>query len=144
MSENDRKSLKLTKIDTNRDLKGCNGTLRLQCPCGYKAFVNMSGGSNEGQTFDELVTQNIVTNNLKVNEMGKFFTGINMSAVNFNGQVSGINLEHSRMSNMRNELYIDIIKKKDELEDAMLKKVLEQNDIPKFSYDAYYSDRYEC
>ena len=103
----------------------------------------MSGGSSEGQKFDELVTQNIVTNSLKVKEMGKFFTGINMSAVNFNGQVSGINLEHSRMSDMRNELYIDIIKKKDELEDAMLKKVLEENDIPKFSYDAYYSDRYD-
>ena len=103
----------------------------------------MSGGSYEGQKFDELVTQNIVTNNVKVKEMGKFFTGINMSAENFNGQVSGVNLEHSRMTDLRNELYVDIIKKKNELEDAMLKKVLEQNEIPKFSYDAYYSDRYD-
>ena len=103
----------------------------------------MSGGSSEGQKFDELVTQNIVTNNLKVKEMGKFFTGINMSAENFNGTVTGINLEHARLADMRNELYTDIIKKKDELEDAMLKKVLEQNEIPNFSYDAYYSDRYD-
>ena len=27
----------------------------------------------------------------------KFLTGINMSAENFNGQVSGVNLEHSRI-----------------------------------------------
>ena len=131
----------MTKND--QKFKGCSATLRLQCPCGYKAFVNMSGGSYEGQKFDELVTQNIVTNNLKVKEMGKFLTGINMSAENFNGQVSGVNLEHSRMTDLRNELYVDIIKKKNELEDAMLKKVLEQNEIPKFSYDAYYSDRYD-
>ena len=141
MSENDRKSLKLTKKDTNRDLKGCNGTLRLQCPCGYKAFVNMSGGSNEGQTFDELVTQNIVTNNLKVAELDKFFVGINMRAENYNGQITGINIEHARMSQLRTELYADIIQKKCALEDQMLQQVVESNENPEFSFDAYYSDR---
>ena len=128
-------------MDPHFDFKGCNGTLRLQCQCGYKAFVNMSGGSNEGQQFDELVTQNIVTNNLKIGEMQKFLTGINMRAENFNGQISGINLEHTRMSDMRNELYADIIQKKCTLEDEMMAKVVQASDNPEFSYDAYYSDR---
>ena len=128
------------KSDYN--FKGCNGTLRLQCPCGYNAFVNMSGGSNEGQEFDELVTQNIVTNSLKVAELEKFFVGINMRAENYNGHVSGVNLEHARMSSMRNELYLDIIKKKSDLEDQMMKQVVASSDNPEFSFDAYYSDRY--
>ena len=129
----------MTKIDQN--FKGCNATLRMQCPCGYNAFVNMSGGSSEGQAFDELVTQNIVTNSLKVAELEKLFVGINMRAVNYNGQVSGINLEHSRMFSIRNEFYLDIIKKKSDLEDEMIKKVVEASDHPEFSFDAYYSDR---
>ena len=125
---------------SNFDLKGCNGTLRLQCPCGYNAFVNLSGGSSEGQQFDELVTQNIVTNNLKVAEMKKFLTGINMRAENYNGQISGINLEHARMSDLRKELYADIIQKKSTLEET-LAKVVQDSDNQEFSFDAYYSER---
>ena len=101
----------------------------------------MSGGSSEGQKFDELVTQNIVTNNLKVAELEKLFVGINMRAENYNGHISGVNLEHARMSSIRNELYLDIIKKKSDLEDEMIRKVVEASDHPEFSYDAYYSDR---
>ena len=131
----------MTKNDSYLEFKGCNGTLRLQCPCGYKAFVNMSGGSNEGQKFDELVTQNIVTNNLKVAELEKLFVGINMRAENYNGQVTGINLEHARMSQLRTELYHDIIQKKCALEDQMLEQVVQSSENPEFSFDAYYSDR---
>ena len=101
----------------------------------------MSGGSNEGQKFDELVTQNIVTNNLKVAELDKFFVGINMRAENYNGQITGINIEHARMSQLRTELYADIIQKKCALEDQMLQQVVESNENPEFSFDAYYSDR---
>ena len=101
----------------------------------------MSGGSNEGQKFDELVTQNIVTNNLKVAELEKLFVGINMRAENYNGQVTGINLEHARMSQLRTELYHDIIQKKCALEDQMLEQVVQSSENPEFSFDAYYSDR---
>ena len=141
MSKNDQKWLKMTEIESQLIFKGCNGTLRLQCQCGYKAFVNMSGGSSQGQTFDELVTKNMVVNNLKVADLNKFLTGINMRAQNFNNQVTGINLEHARMSDMRNEVYSDIIQKKCDLEDEMMKSVVASSDYPEFAYDAYYSDR---
>ena len=101
----------------------------------------MSGGSDKGQEFDDLLTRNIEINSLKVAEVNKLFVGINMRAENQNGHVSGINLESLKMSKLRNDLHSEIISKKNILEDQMLSRVMKENDVAEFSFDAQYSHR---
>ena len=119
-------------------LKGANATIRLVCPCGFTALCNMSGGASEGNQFDQLVNQNLLLNSISPKQMDGFTTGINMKARNYQGNMIGVNLEHQHMAKMRNELYTDVIQKKVELEDSMLRQVLE-NEVPEFSFDAFYS-----
>ena len=94
----------------------------------------MSGGATDGNQFDQLITRNLMVNNIKPSEMDKFLTGINMRC-----NVVGINLMKKRMSSMRNDLYCEVIEKKVALEDQMLREVLMQEDIPEFSCDGFYS-----
>ena len=101
----------------------------------------MSGGGNEAVKFDHLVTENIMAHNLNVHSTQKMLQGINMRAKNLQGTVSGINLEHRKMSEMRNQLYLDIIGRKSAIEDEMLQSVLNASDCPEFSFDGFYSDR---
>ena len=101
----------------------------------------MSGGSDKGREFDDLLTRNIEINSLKVAEVKKLFIGLNMRAVNHNGHVTGIDLESLKMTKLRNDLHSEIISKKNILEDEMLSKVLKSNDVPEFSFDAQYSHR---
>ena len=119
-------------------LKGCNATVRLVCPCGFNALCNMSGGASEGEQFDRLVNQNMLVSSIKPHEMNKFVAGINMKAKNYQGNIIGVNLEHRHMSQMRNELYCEVIQKKSDLENLMMMEVLE-NEIPEFSADGFYS-----
>ena len=119
-------------------LKGANGTIRLVCPCGFTALCNMSGGASEGNQFDHLVNENLLLTGITPKQMNSFCTGINMKARNYQGNMIGINMEHQHMSNLRKELYCDVIQKKVELEDSMLQQVLE-NEVPEFSTDAFYS-----
>ena len=118
--------------------KGANATIRLVCPCDFTALCNMSGGASEGNQFDQLVNQNLLLNSISPKQMDGFTTGINMKARNYQGNMIGVNLEHQHMAKMRNELYTDVIQKKVELEDSMLRQVLE-NEVPEFSFDAFYS-----
>ena len=115
--------------------------MKVVCECGYTTTCNMSGGGNESAKFNQSVTENIVAHNLNVHSLQKFLKGINMSARNLQGNIVGINLEHRKMSDLRNQLYIDIIEKKNILEDEMLKAVIESSDCPEFSFDGFYSDR---
>lgn len=101
----------------------------------------MSGGSDKGREFDDLLTRNIEINSLKVAEVNKLFVGINMRAENQNGHVTGINLESLKMSKLRSDLHNEIISKRDVLEDHMLSEVMKENDVPEFSFDAQYSHR---
>ena len=101
----------------------------------------MSGGSDKGHEFDDLLTRNIEINSLKVAEVNKLFVGINMRAENQNGHVSGINLESLKMTKLRNDLHSEIISKKNVLEDQMLSEVMKENVVPEFSFDAQYSHR---
>ena len=101
----------------------------------------MSGGAEQGQRFDELVNRSIELNNLKVHDVNKMLKQMNMGGKNCNGTTVGIDLENVRMSNMRKQLHCEIISKRVELEDQMLKRVLESTDIPSFSYDGFYTDR---
>ena len=39
-----------------KNTQGCTGTVKLTCPCGYYVRVNMSGGADEGEKFDDLGT----------------------------------------------------------------------------------------
>ena len=101
----------------------------------------MSGGADQGQRFDELVNRSIELNNLKVHDVNKMLKQINMGGKNCNGTTVGIDLENSRMTSMRKQLHCEIINKRNELEDQMLKRVLESTDHPSFSYDGFYTDR---
>ena len=101
----------------------------------------MSGGGNEAAKFDQAVTENIMAHNMNVHSTQKMLQGINMRAKNLQGNVCGINLEHQKMSNLRNQLYLDIIDRKSFLEDEMLQAVLDASDCPEFSFDGFYSDR---
>ena len=101
--------------------------------------MNMSGGATDANQFDELVERNLMLNNIKPAEMQKFTTGINMSGKNYQGNLTGINFLEKRLSSLRRDLYCDVIQKKNELEDEMLKQVLAQDCIPKFSADGFYS-----
>ena len=78
--------------------------------------------------------------NLKVHDVNKMFKQMNMGGRNCNGTVVGIDLENNRMSNIRNQLHCEIIQKRNELENQMLRRVIEENDIPSFAYDGFYSD----
>ena len=98
----------------------------------------MSGGSTEGNQFDQLVNQNLLLNNISPHQMNQFLVGVNMKSKNYQGNIIGVNLEHQHMAKLRNELYCDVIQKKVELEDSMLKQVLE-NEVPEFSVDGFYS-----
>ena len=129
----------MTSNDPN--FQGANATLCLKCPCGFVSYVNMSGGSEKGHQFDDLLIRNIEINSLKTAEVNKMFTGLNMRAENHNGHVTGINLETSKMSKIRNNLHSEIIMKKNKLEDQMLSEVVEQDEMPEFSFDAQYSHR---
>lgn len=115
--------------------------MKVVCQCGYTTTCNMSGGGNESAKFNQLVTENIMAHNLNVHSLQKFFKGINMSARNLQGNIVGVNLEHRKMSDLRNQLYVNIIEKKNILEDEMLKAVIESSDCPEFSFDGFYSDR---
>ena len=119
--------------------KGCNSTVRLICPCGFQALCNMSGGADEGEQFDNLVNQNMMLNAIQPAQMNQFLTGINMKAENFQGNLVGVNLLEKRMSTMRNDLYCEIIQKRNDLEEQMLKTILAQEDMPEFSIDGFYS-----
>ena len=101
----------------------------------------MSGDADQSAKFDQLVTENIFVHNMNVHGTQKMLQGINMRAKNLQGNVSGINLEHRKMSNLRNELYVDVIRKKSALEDEMLQKVIDASDCPEFAFDGFYSDR---
>ena len=98
----------------------------------------MSGGASEGNQFDKLVNQNLLLNSITPKQMDGFCTGINMKARNYQGNMIVVNLEHQRMAKLRNELHCEVIQKKVELEDSMLRQVLE-NEVPEFSFDAFYS-----
>ena len=98
----------------------------------------MSGGASEGNQFDQLVNQNLLLNGITPNQMNNCLVGINMKAKNYQGYHLGVNLEHTHMAKMRNQLYCHVIQKKVELEDSMLKQVLE-NEVPDFSVDGFYS-----
>ena len=98
----------------------------------------MSGDASEGNQFDKLVNQNLLLNSITPKQMDGFCTGINMKARNYQGNMIGVNLEHQRMAKLRNELYCEVIQKKVELEDSMLRQVLEI-EVPEFSFDAFYS-----
>ena len=100
----------------------------------------MSGGAERGQQFDDLVNRSIEFNNIKVHDMNKMLKQINMAGRNCNGTLVGIDLENARMSSMRKQLHIEIINKRVELEDQMLRRVIESSDIPSFSYDGFYTD----
>lgn len=101
----------------------------------------MSGGADESAKFNDTVTQNVMAHNLNVHSLQKAFQGMNLRGKNLQGNVVGINLEHSKMSELRNQLYIDIIRRKNVLEDEMLQKVIDSSDCPEFSFDGFYSDR---
>lgn len=94
----------------------------------------MSGGAAQGQRFDDLVNRSVEFNNIKVHDMNKMLKQINMGGRNCNGTLVGIDLENERMSSMRKQLHCEIISKRVELEDQMLRRVLESTDHPKFSY----------
>ena len=115
--------------------------MKIVCQCGYTKTCNMSGGADESAKFDHMVTENIMAHNMNVHSTQKFLQGMNMRSKNLQGTVVGINLEHRKMSDLRNQLYIDIIKRKDALEDEMLEKVVNASDCPFFSFDGFYSDR---
>ena len=112
----------------------------MTCPCGYYVRVNMSGGADRGQQFDDLVNRSMELNNIKVHDMNKMLKQINMAGQNCNGTLVGIDLENSRMSTMRKQLHCEIINKRIELEDQMLRRVIESTDIPSFSFDGFYTD----
>ena len=95
----------------------------------------------QGQRFDDLVNRSVEFNNIKVHDMNKMLKQINMGGRNCNGTLVGIDLENERMSSMRKQLHCEIISKRVELEDQMLRRVLESTDHPKFSYDGFYTDR---
>ena len=77
---------------------------------------------------------------MKVADVNKMFKQMNMGGRNCNGTLVGIDLENSRMSNLRNQLHCEIIQKRNELENEMLQRVIMENDIPSFAYDGFYSD----
>ena len=121
--------------------KGATATMKIVCQCGFTKFCNMSGGGNEAVKFNHLVTENIMTHNMNVHSTQKFLVGINMRGKNLQGNVVGINLEHKKMSSLRNQLYVDIIKRKCAIEDEMLQAVIDASECPLLSFDAFYSDR---
>ena len=100
----------------------------------------MSGDGNQAAKFDRLVMENITVHNLNLHSTQKFLQGINMRSKNLQDNVSGINLEKPRMTALRNQLYIDIIKRKSALEDKMLAAVLDSSECPEFAFDGFYSD----
>ena len=114
--------------------------MKLVCECGYEKICNMSGGASESAKFDQLVTENILVHNLNVHNTQKFLQGINMRAKNLQGTVTGINLEKPKMTARRNQLYIDVINRKSEIENEMLAAVLNSSDCPEFAFDGFYSD----
>ena len=115
--------------------------MKIVCQCGFTKFCNMSGGGDEAVKFDHLVTDNLMAHNMNVHSTQKFLVGCNMRGKNLQGNVVGINLEHKKMSALRNQLYVDIIKRKCAIEDEMLQAVIDASDCPLLSFDAFYSDR---
>ena len=101
----------------------------------------MSGGADESAKFNQSVTENIMVHNLNVHSVQKMFQGMNLRGKNLQGNVSGINLEHRKLSELRNQLYVDILCRKNAIEDEMLQKVIDSCDCPEFSFDGFYSDR---
>ena len=77
----------------------------------------MSGG-NEAVKFNHLVTENIINNLHIINKFGA-----------------------QKMSSLRNQLYVDIIKRKCAIDDEMLQAVIDASECPLLSFDAFYSDR---
>ena len=100
----------------------------------------MSGGAAEANEFDELVNRNMMINCIKPTEMNKFLTGINMKCKNYQGNVVGVNLTEKRMASMRNDLYCEVIQKRNTLENEMMAAVLDQDENPVFSIDGFYSN----
>ena len=100
----------------------------------------MSGGAAEAHEFDQLVNRNMMLNSIKPAEMNKCLVGMNMKAKNYQGNVIGVNLLEKRMATMRNELYHEVIQKRNDLENEMLKTALQQEDVPVFSIDGFYSN----
>ena len=65
---------------------------------------------------------------------------INMAGRNCNGTVVGIDLENARMSNLRKQLHCEILQVKNEIEDQMLRRVIDSEEIPSFAFDGFYTD----
>ena len=86
------------------------------------------------------MNRSIEFNNLKVHDVNKMFKQMNMGGLNCNGTLVGIDLEHKRMSDLRKQLHCEIIQKRNELEDEMLRKVVNENEIPSFAFDGFYTD----
>ena len=126
------------KITQNQ---GANATMKIVCECGFTKTCNMSGGVDESDRFNHMVTENIMAHNMNVHTTQKWLQGMNFRSKNLQGNICGINLEHRKMSDLRNQLYIDVIKRKNAIEDEMLQAVLNQSDCPFFSFDGFYSDR---
>ena len=122
------------------EIKGATATVKLACPCGFTKTCNMSGDAHQAANFNQLVTENIMVHNLNVHSTQKFLKGINMCSKNLQGTVSGLNLEKPKMAALRNQLYVDIINRKSQIEDEMLAAVINSSDCPTFSFDAFYSD----
>ena len=115
--------------------------MKIVCECGFTKTCNMSGGVDESAKFDQMVTENIMAHNMNVHSTQKWLQGMNFRSKNLQGNITGINLEHRKMSDLRNQLYIDIIRRKNAIEDEMLQSVINQSDCPFFSFDGFYSDR---
>ena len=121
-------------------IKGATATVKLACPCGFTKTCNMSGDAHQAANFDQLVTENIMVHNLNVHSTQKFLKGINMCSKNLQGTVSGLNLEKPKMAALRNQLYVDIINRKSQIEEEMMEAVINSSDCPEFAFDAFYSD----
>ena len=67
------------------------------------------------------MNRSIEFNNLKVHDVNKMFKQMNMGGLNCNGTLVGIDLEHKRMSDLRKQLHCEIIEKRNELENQMLR-----------------------
>ena len=80
--------------------------MKIVCECGFTKTCNMSGGVDESDKFNDLVTESIMAHNMNVHTTQKWIQGMNFRSKNLQGNICGINLEHRKMSNLRNQLYI--------------------------------------
>ena len=86
------------------------------------------------------MNRSLELNNIKVHDAKKMLKQINMAGQNCNGTVVGIDLENARMSNLRKQLHCEILQLKNEIEDQMLRRVIDSEEIPGFAFDGFYTD----